>query len=114
MKNNLSDALGWKFNNEPGMTTIDGVIVEWPEKVLGPKPEGAALQAILDDYVAQGIPEMNARKFLADTDHKVARFVEDLILILDADPGVTFTKSSHVPIELRLLIKDRQAQRSKL
>lgn len=36
--------LGWKFNNAPGITTVDGVIRDWPA-ALGEKPTEAEIDA---------------------------------------------------------------------
>lgn len=43
--------LGWKFNNAPGIKTIDGLIVEWPSS-LGAMPTDAQIAAWGEEYDA--------------------------------------------------------------
>lgn len=47
----IGQALGWNFDHEPGITTIDGVITEWPS-VLGEEPTEAEILVILEEYQA--------------------------------------------------------------
>lgn len=43
--------LGWKYNHAPGITTVDGVIRDWPE-ALGEKPTKAQIDAMGVEYDA--------------------------------------------------------------
>jgi hypothetical protein len=43
--------LGWKYNHAPGITTVDGVIRDWPE-ALGKKPTKAQIDAMGVEYDA--------------------------------------------------------------
>lgn len=45
----LGVALGWKFNQEPGITTRGGELVNWPA-TLGARPDAAALSIIVTEY----------------------------------------------------------------
>jgi hypothetical protein len=42
--------IGWKFDNEPGMTTYDGEITEWPVDKLGPWPSQEMLDLWATEY----------------------------------------------------------------
>lgn len=48
----LGAALGWKFDNAPGISTVDGVLTAWPEDSLGPAPTEAEQAAIMAEYGA--------------------------------------------------------------
>lgn len=54
---NLGEALGWKYNHEPGICTSDGVITEWPQAALGPEPDSDAQQTIMAEYNARDTQE---------------------------------------------------------
>lgn len=43
--------LAWKFNDTPGITTVNGYVRDWPE-VLGPKPTEAQIDAWGEEYDA--------------------------------------------------------------
>ena len=45
-------ALGWKYNNEPGICTRDDKLTAWPTK-LGPPPTDAEIAAIMQDWLAR-------------------------------------------------------------
>ncbi|MGG7581042.1 hypothetical protein [Rhizobium sp. Nf11,1] len=47
----LGMALGWKFNNAPGILTVDGVLTGWPE-ALGDIPTEEEQEEILAEYEA--------------------------------------------------------------
>lgn len=54
----LGAALGWKYDNTPGICTVDGVLTAWPD-ALGPAPDEAAQAAIVaeyEDYLANPPP----------------------------------------------------------
>lgn len=52
--------LGWKFNDAPGITTVDGVIRDWPE-ALGEKPTEAQIDAWGAEYDAMVAAEAAAK-----------------------------------------------------
>jgi hypothetical protein len=41
--------IGWKFNHAQGMSTVDGVIVKWPDG-LGPQPTQENLDTWATEY----------------------------------------------------------------
>ena len=45
----LGAVLGWKFNDEPGLTTADGWLTGWPD-TLGPSPTDAQLAQWVTEY----------------------------------------------------------------
>ena len=62
--------LGWKFNDAPGITTVDGVIRDWPE-ALGEKPTEAQIDAWGAEYdamiaAAEAAEQARIDKKLAD------------------------------------------------
>ena len=52
--------LGWKYNHAPGITTVDGVIRDWPE-ALGEKPTEAQIDAWGAEYDAMVAAEAAAK-----------------------------------------------------
>ena len=62
---NLGAALGWKFNHEPGICTSDGVLTKWPTDALGPEPDNAAQQTIMNEYDARDVKEEDYTRRLA-------------------------------------------------
>lgn len=48
----LALALGWKYNNAPGICTADGILTAWPE-ALGPAPDQTEQAAIIEEYEAR-------------------------------------------------------------
>lgn len=47
----LAYAIGWKFNHEPGMSTSDGYLTNWPA-TLGAWPSDAQQGAWVTEYEA--------------------------------------------------------------
>lgn len=47
----LALALGWKYDNAPGIETVDGVLTAWPE-ALGDAPDETEQAAIIAEYAA--------------------------------------------------------------
>ena len=45
----LGEVLGWKFDHEPGIETLNGVISAWPS-VLGPLPDQAQIDIWSQEY----------------------------------------------------------------
>ena len=45
----LAAALGWKYDNAPGIKTVDNVLVDWPEE-LGVAPDETEQAAIIAEY----------------------------------------------------------------
>ena len=62
----LGAALGWKYDNAPGICTVDGVLTKWPE-ALGLEPgetEQATIVAEYEDLLASPVPlEISDRQF---------------------------------------------------
>jgi hypothetical protein len=48
---NLGAILGWKFNNVPGIKTVDDVLIEWPIS-LGALPTDDQIQTWATEYLA--------------------------------------------------------------
>ena len=62
--------LGWKFNDAPGITTVDGVIRDWPA-VLGEMPTEAQIDAWGVEYdamvaAAEAAEQARINKKMAD------------------------------------------------
>ena len=48
---NLGSILGWKFNNEPGIKTVDNAITLWPES-LGDLPTEEEIETYAVEYLS--------------------------------------------------------------
>tara|TARA_R110000823_G_scaffold7042_1_gene26074 strand:- start:1294 stop:1578 length:285 start_codon:yes stop_codon:yes gene_type:complete len=48
---NLGSALGWKYNHESGICTVNGSITAWPNS-LGTVPTDAEQDGIITEYTA--------------------------------------------------------------
>lgn len=52
----IGEIIGWKFNHEPGMRTLDGVITQWPVSLGGPAlPSKAQQDAWTAEYQSRAI-----------------------------------------------------------
>ena len=63
--------IGWKFNHTPGMSTVDGEIVKWPES-LGSQPTQENLDTWATEYetfIAER--EASAKEASASADTKL-------------------------------------------
>jgi len=54
----ISIVIGWKFNHQPGMSTIDGVITEFPG--------GVPSQADQDEWTAEYVAHLAATSYVDD------------------------------------------------
>ena len=69
----LGAVLGWKFNYEPGISTVENKIVGWPE-TLGPKPTKAQIAAWTAEF------ETNLAQRANEKQQRLARIQELLML----------------------------------
>lgn len=51
MATQTAEILSWKFPNTPGISTVNGVITEWPADI-GPKPTKSQMKAWTIEYEA--------------------------------------------------------------
>jgi len=73
---NIGTIIGWKFNHQPGMSTRDGVITEFPG--------GIPSQADQDTWTAEYLVEFPEgydewKLSMQETDAGMPRYLEDLI-----------------------------------
>jgi hypothetical protein len=73
---NIGRVIGWKFNHQEGMSTIDGVITEFPG--------GIPSQADQDTWTAEYLVEFPEgfdewEEAMQRTDSGMPRYLEDLI-----------------------------------
>jgi len=71
---NIGAVIGWKHNHQPGMSTMDGVITEFP----GGIPSQADQDKWTAEYEAQ-IPTMEWKEKMAMSDGPLPRWAEDLV-----------------------------------
>ena len=71
---NIGAVIGWKHNHQPGMSTMDGVITEFP----GGIPSQADQDKWTAEYEAQ-IPTMEWKEKMVMSDGPLPRWAEDLI-----------------------------------
>ncbi len=94
---NLGAILGWKHNHEPGITTADGILMNWPA-TLGPRPTQVQIDQWTVEYVAAvadgTIAESEAVNRFDTPEFKdlkaLALVVADLMLITPAEMKVKF------------------------
>ena len=70
----IAEVIGWKFDYQPGMSTMDGVITEFP----GGIPSQADQNKWTAEYEAQ-IPTMEWKEKMAVSDGPLPRWAEDLV-----------------------------------
>ena len=75
---NIGAVIGWKFNHQPGMSTRNGVITEFP----GGIPSQADQKKWTAEYETQ-IPTMEWKEKMAMSDGPLPRWAEDLINLTD-------------------------------
>lgn len=80
----IGTVLGWKFNHEPGITTVDGVIKEWP-KVLGPLPTKEQLELWSAEYDFAQVAIVQAEAAEKAKKEQAAKDLKDLIIAQSAD-----------------------------
>lgn len=83
---NLGAALGWKYDHEPGISTANGAITEWPTAALGAMPDGAEQAIILqeyDDYLVVFINSSNAKSTISNA---INEDIEVLSVMWQVDP----------------------------
>lgn len=65
---NIGSVIGWKFDNQPGMSTRDGIIIEFPAEVPGVNYDenGLPTQADQDAWTAEYEAHIAATQHMQD------------------------------------------------
>jgi hypothetical protein len=71
---NIAEVIGWKHNHQPGMSTREGIITEFP----GGIPSQADQDKWTAEYEAQ-FPTMEWKEKMAESDGPLPRWAEDLV-----------------------------------
>ena len=98
--NNIGAVIGWKHNHQSGMSTMDGVITEFP----GGIPSQADQDAWTAEYLVQFPEGYDAwKQKIAETDAGMPRYLEDHITDgHDGDAGNEFLQVKYdAKIKLR-------------
>jgi len=91
MTTHISEVIGWKFNEQPGMTTVNGVITEFP----GGIPSQADQDAWTAEYEAH-LPTQQWQETMAESDSSMTRMWEDFLTLNGTDGWPQVTKDRHI------------------
>jgi len=86
----IAEVIGWKFNHQPGMRTVNGVITEFP----GGIPTQAEQDTWTAEYLARNILSERVDQAFPETDSARAIFnaffaLENRIRALEGQPPIT-------------------------
>ena len=76
---NIASVIGWKFNNQDGMSTVDNVITEFPG--------GIPSQEEQDTWVAEYETHMASIKYKSDRENEYPPIEDQLDMIYHAGLG---------------------------
>ena len=96
---NIGAVIGWKFNHQPGMSTRDNVITEFPGSI----PSQSDQDKWTAEYLLQfpeGFDEW--KESMQETDFGMPRYLEDLITDKFAgDAGTSLQERYDAKIKIR-------------
>ena len=96
---NIGTVIGWKFNHQEGMSTIDGVITEFPGGIPSQSDQDTWTAEYLVEF-PEGFDEW--KETMAETDLNMPRYLEDLITDkFDGNAGPNLQVRYDTKIELR-------------
>ena len=90
---NIGIVIGWKFDHQQGMSTMDGVITEFP----GGIPSQADQDKWTAEYLVQfpeGYDEWKGK--MTESDSSMTRMWEDFLTINGTDGWPQITKDRHI------------------
>ena len=88
---NIGIVIGWKHNHQPGMSTRDNVITEFP----GGIPSQADQDTWTAEYEAY-LPTQQWQETMAESDSSMTRMWEDFLTLNGTDGWPQVTKDRHI------------------
>jgi len=87
----IAEVIGWKFNHQPEMTTINGIITDFP----GGIPSQADQDKWTAEYEAY-LPTQQWQETMAESDSSMTRMWEDFLTLNGTDGLPQITKDRHI------------------